>query len=73
MLILSRKLNESVVINDCITITICDIDKERVRIGIDAPKDIKIFRKELLENAKKINEESTSTFENLDKLKDKLF
>lgn len=73
MLVLSRKLNESIVINDSIVITVCDIDKDRVRIGIDAPKDIRVFRKELLDNAKIINEESTTTFGNLDELKNKLF
>lgn len=73
MLVLSRKLNESIVINDSIVITVCDVDKDKVRIGIEAPKDIKVFRKELLDNAKIINEESTTTFGNLDELKNKLF
>lgn len=47
MLVLSRKLNEQIVINENITITIVEIRGDRVRIGIDAPKDAPIRRAEL--------------------------
>lgn len=51
MLVLSRKENEQIVIGDNITLTISKVCGNRVRIAIDAPKDIGIRRGELLEFA----------------------
>ena len=60
MLVLSRKLGEKIYINDNICITIVDIDRGKIRLGIEAPRDVPIFRQELLEG-KKNAEASAST------------
>ena len=48
MLVLSRKLGEKIYINDNICITVVDIDRGKIRLGIEAPRDVPIFRQELL-------------------------
>jgi carbon storage regulator len=48
MLVLSRKLGEKIYINDNICITVVDIDRGKIRLGIDAPRDVPIYRQELL-------------------------
>jgi carbon storage regulator len=47
MLVLSRKVNESIVINDDITITIVQIRGDKVRLAVDAPRDASIHRREV--------------------------
>ncbi len=47
MLVLSRKKNESVVINDDISIVVVEIRGDKVRLGIEAPKDVSVHRKEI--------------------------
>lgn len=47
MLVLSRKKNEKIVINESIVITVVDVRGDRVRIGIDAPRDVPIHRQEI--------------------------
>ena len=52
MLVLSRKLGEKIYINENICITVVDIDRGKIRLGIEAPRNVPIFRQELLqENA----------------------
>src|SRR5437764_7759645 len=47
MLVLSRKKNESIIINDNITVTVIEIRGDKVRIGIEAPKDVTVHRREV--------------------------
>jgi carbon storage regulator len=47
MLVLSRKKNESVVINDNISIVVVEIRGDKVRLGIEAPKDVPVHRREV--------------------------
>ena len=55
MLVLARKLDESIVIGENVTIKVISIDKGVVKLGIDAPRDISIIRNELLEDVKDAN------------------
>lgn len=48
MLVLSRKLGEKIFIGDNICITVVDIDRGKIRLGIEAPRDVPIYRQELL-------------------------
>jgi len=52
MLVLSRKLNEEILIGDNIKITIVEISKNKVRVGIAAPKEITVLRKEIANSEK---------------------
>ncbi|WP_026888248.1 carbon storage regulator CsrA [Clostridium beijerinckii] len=59
MLIITRKKGESLMIGDDIEIVISKIDDGSVKIGIKAPKDVTILRKELYEEVEKENKEAT--------------
>jgi carbon storage regulator len=52
MLVLTRRINESVVINDDISVLVVDIRGDRVRLGIEAPKDVVVHRKEVYDALK---------------------
>lgn len=58
MLVLSRKINETILIGDDIKITLLGVDGDKIKIGIDAPKAMKIFREELLEATKTTNKQA---------------
>ena len=55
MLVLARKLDESIVIGENVEIKIISIDKGVVKLGIEAPRDISIIRSELIEDIKESN------------------
>ncbi len=49
MLVLSRKKNESIVIDENVVITIIEVRGDKVRLGIQAPRDVAVHRQEVLE------------------------
>jgi carbon storage regulator CsrA len=55
MLVLARKLDESIVIGDDIIIKVISIDKGVVKLGIEAPSSVSIMRSELLQDVKDAN------------------
>lgn len=48
MLVLSRKLGEKIWIGETVSITVVDIDRGKIRLGIEAPRDVPVYRQELL-------------------------
>lgn len=60
MLALSRKKNEALVINNNIEVTVLEIRGDQVKIGIAAPKDVPIYRKEVYLQIQNANREANS-------------
>ena len=61
MLALSRKIGESIVINNDIEITILEIKGDQVKVGIAAPKSVPIYRKELYLQIQESNKEAANS------------
>lgn len=69
MLVLSRKLKQSLVIGDNVEITIVEIHGDHVRLAISAPRHISVFRKELYDEIQKANVAATAfTKEDVDRI-----
>jgi carbon storage regulator len=60
MLVLSRKKDEKIVIGDKITIMVIEIRGDKVRLGIDAPRDITVHREEVYEAIKREQDEQSN-------------
>lgn len=69
MLALSRKKNEALIINNNIEITVLEIKGEQVKLGISAPKDVPVYRKEVYVQIQEANKEAVS-MDGLEALKD---
>ena len=59
MLVLSRHRDESIIIGDNVVVTIVDIRGDKVRLGIDAPQDIPVHRREVYEAIQRENEKAS--------------
>ena len=59
-MVLSRKKNESIVINDDITVVVVEIRGDKVRLGIEAPKEVPVHRREVYDAIKRSETESQS-------------
>ena len=55
MLAPARKVNESIILNDNIEVTVLEVKGDQVKIGINAPKDVPIYRKELFVQIQEAN------------------
>ncbi|HCJ11557.1 MAG: carbon storage regulator [Verrucomicrobia bacterium GWF2_51_19] len=58
MLVLSRRINESVIIGDKIRVYVAEVDGNTVKLGIEAPRSIRVLRKELFDANMKANLEA---------------
>jgi carbon storage regulator len=65
MLVLSRKKGETIVIGDNIEVSIIDIQGDTIRLGINAPREVQIYRKELYEEIKTENLKATASIDHL--------
>ncbi|MDE7283230.1 MAG: carbon storage regulator CsrA [Lachnospiraceae bacterium] len=61
MLALSRKKSEALIINNNIEITVLEIKGEQVKLGINAPKEVPVYRKEVYIQIQDSNKEATNT------------
>jgi carbon storage regulator len=71
MLVLTRKLNESIMVGDEVKITIVDVKGDQVKLGITAPRQIAVHREEVYREIQKENQQaalSKPSLDNLEKL-----
>jgi carbon storage regulator len=61
MLILTRRVGESVVIGDDVTVTVLGVKGNQVRIGVDAPREVSVHREEIFERIQQENENTAIT------------
>ena len=69
MLALSRKKNEAIIVNNNVEITILEIKGDQVKLGISAPREVPVYRKEVYVQIQAANKSATET-DTLDALKD---
>jgi carbon storage regulator len=58
MLVLSRQRDESIIIGDNIVVTIVDVRGDKVRLGIDAPREVSVHRREVYEAIQRENQQA---------------
>lgn len=71
MLALSRKKNEAIIINNNVEVTILEVKRDQVKIGITAPKEVPVYRKEVYLQIQEANKEAVNV-EGMEALKNLL-
>jgi carbon storage regulator len=61
MLILTRKLGESIIIDENVQISVIEINKNNIKLGVNAPKELTIYREEVFLKIKEENAQSSSS------------
>lgn len=61
MLVLTRRANQSIVIGKDIVVTILDVHRDQVRIGIEAPREVDVHRQEVFDALEKANREAAES------------
>jgi len=61
MLILTRRVGETVMIGNDVTVTVLGVKGNQVRVGVNAPRDVAVHREEIFERIKREHEEGTSS------------
>ncbi|KRE97959.1 hypothetical protein ASG89_29080 [Paenibacillus sp. Soil766] len=73
MLVLSRKKGESIIIGGNIELTVIGVEGDTVKLGIIAPKEVEVYRKELYLSIQQSNQEASKNVLRINQLKEKLF
>lgn len=60
MLVLSRKINQSIMIGDDIRIVVVAVDRDQVKLGIEAPRDVSVHRSEIYEEIQRANQSAAA-------------
>lgn len=68
MLVLTRKLNESIMVGDNVKITIVDVKGDQVKLGITAPREVAVHREEVYREIQKENQLAADAKANLEQL-----
>jgi carbon storage regulator len=61
MLVLSRKINQSIMVGDNVRIVVVAVDRDQVKLGIEAPRDIPVHRSEIYEEIQRTNQSAAAT------------
>lgn len=69
MLILTRKIGESIVLGDTVHVKVVSIEGGQVKLGFDAPHEISIFREEVISKIKTLNQEAAGAVFNEENIK----
>ena len=72
MLILSRKTNESIMIGDQVQVSVVDIKGDQVKLGIQAPREVKVYREEVYQAIQAENQAALSARTDLPQIDDML-
>jgi len=72
MLVLSRRVGESIVVGDDVTVTVLEVRGDVVRVGIDAPRSVRVHRAELLQDVESTNRASVARDEDAASLAEQL-